>query len=122
MSLLKRIESGQGLEAGSQENGDGQSEGGSDTSRLSSLQTRRTNAPSTTPQAGSYFDLKTRVQNKLLAELDPSIDISRTEEVKRTIQELFEQILSEENIVLPRLERARLFEQISAEILCRGPL
>ncbi|MDK1028250.1 MAG: CpaF family protein [Anaerolineae bacterium] len=122
MSLLKRIESGQGLEAGSQENGDGQSEGGSDTSRLSSLQTRRTNAPSTTPQAGSYFDLKTRVQNKLLAELDPSIDISRTEEVKRTIQELFEQILSEENIVLSRPERARLFEQISAEILGLGPL
>jgi pilus assembly protein CpaF len=62
------------------------------------------------------------VQNKLLAELDPSMDITRTEEVKRTIQELFEQILSEENIVLSRPERARLFEQIAAEILGLGPL
>jgi pilus assembly protein CpaF len=35
---------------------------------------------------------------------------------------LFEQILSEENIVLSRPERARLFEQISAEILGLGPL
>jgi len=33
----------------------------------------------------------------------------------KTIQSLFEQILSEENIVLSRPERARLFEQISAE-------
>lgn len=122
MSLLKRIEQGQGSDAGSSSPGSGQSGGGSDNSRLSSLQTKRTNAPITSPQAGSYFDLKTRVQNKLLAELDPSMDITRTDEVKRTIQELFEQILSEENIVLSRPERARLFEQIAAEILGLGPL
>lgn len=122
MSLLKRIEQGQGTEAGSKSPGPGQTGGNSDNSRLSSLQTRRTNAPITSPQAGSYFDLKTRVQNKLLAELDPSMDITRTDEVKRTIQELFEQILSEENIVLSRPERARLFEQIAAEILGLGPL
>jgi pilus assembly protein CpaF len=35
---------------------------------------------------------------------------------------LFEQILTEENIVLSRPERARLFEQIAAEILGFGPL
>ncbi len=122
MSLLKRIEQGQGSEPGPKLPGPGQPGGSSDSSRLSSLQTRRTNAPITSPQAGSYFDLKTRVQNKLLAELDPSMDITRTEEVKRTIQELFEQILSEENIVLSRPERARLFEQIAAEILGLGPL
>jgi len=89
---------------------------------LSQLQTKRTNAPATSPQAGTYFDLKTRVQNKLLAELDPSMDITNTEEVKRTILDLFEQILTEENIVLSRPERARLFEQIAAEILGLGPL
>lgn len=122
MSLLKRIEQGQGSDAGSGSQGAGQSGSGSDNSRLSSLQTKRTNAPITSPQAGSYFDLKTRVQNKLLAELDPSMDITRTDEVKRTIQELFEQILSEENLVLSRPERARLFEQIAAEILGLGPL
>jgi len=122
MSLLKRIEQGQGSDSGSKSQDAGQSGKGSENSRLSSLQTRRTNAPITSPQAGSYFDLKTRVQNKLLSELDPSMDITRTEEVKRTIQELFEQILSEENIVLSRPERARLFEQIAAEILGLGPL
>ena len=121
MSLLKRIEQGQGSDSGSKSQGESKP-GSSEGSRLSSLQTKRTNAPITSPQAGSYFDLKTRVQNKLLAELDPSMDITRTEEVKRTIQELFEQILAEENIVLSRPERARLFEQIAAEILGLGPL
>ncbi|MBN2118360.1 MAG: CpaF family protein [Anaerolineales bacterium] len=118
MSLLKRIEQGQGG-TGSGQSSDNQ---GAESSRLSSLQARRVNAPITSPQAGSYFDLKTRVQNKLLSELDPSMDITRTEEVRRTIQDLFEQILAEENIVLSRPERARLFEQIAAEILGLGPL
>jgi pilus assembly protein CpaF len=118
MSLLKRIEQGQG--GGS--SGQSSENQGGENSRLSSLQARRVNAPAASPQAGSYFDLKTRVQNKLLSELDPSMDITRTDEVRRTIQELFEQILAEENIVLSRPERARLFEQISAEILGLGPL
>lgn len=135
MSLLRRIEQGtttndQKKSGGSnqqpeQNAGGGQSGsggGGNDSSRLSSLQARRVSAPITSPQAGSYFDLKTRVQNKLLAEIDPSMDVTRTDEVKRTIQGLFEQILTEENIVLSRPERARLFEQISAEILGFGPL
>src|SRR5258706_5050744 len=133
MSLLKRIEQGQGggqqsggstpppQPSGAGQSGAGQS-GGGDSSRLASLQARRVSAPITSPQAGTYFDLKTRVQNKLLAEIDPSMDISKTDEVKRTIQDLFEQILTEENIVLSRPERARLFEQIAAEILGLGPL
>lgn len=135
MSLLRRIEQGQG--GGQQQDGgtpssppkqtggagqSGSGDGGGDSSRLSSLQARRVSAPITSPQAGSYFDLKTRVQNKLLAEIDPSMDVSRTDDVRRTIQGLFEQILSEENIVLSRPERARLFEQIAAEILGLGPL
>jgi pilus assembly protein CpaF len=135
MSLLRRIEQGTTTndqkKSGSsnpqpEQNGaggqSGSGGGGGDSSRLSSLQARRVSAPITSPQAGSYFDLKTRVQNKLLAEIDPSMDVTRTDEVKRTIQGLFEQILTEENIVLSRPERARLFEQISAEILGFGPL
>ncbi len=121
MSLLKRIEQGQG-KAPDQPAGTPQQPSSGDASRLSSLQARRVTAPSAAPQAGTYFDLKTRVQNRLLAELDPSMDITKTEDVRKAIQGLFEQILSEENIVLSRPERARLFEQISAEILGLGPL
>jgi pilus assembly protein CpaF len=120
MSLLKRIEQGQGKP--SEQSPGAPQAPAADQSRLSSLQARRVSAPSATPQAGTYFDLKTRVQNRLLAELDPSMDITKTEDVRKTIQGLFEQILSEENIVLSRPERARLFEQITAEILGLGPL
>lgn len=119
MSLLKRIEQGQNSSSGNKNLGTGQPE---EQSRLASLQARRANAPNTKPQSGTYYDLKTRVQNKLLAEMDPSMDVSQTDEVRRSIQELFEQILTEENIVLSRPERHRLFEQITAEILGLGPL
>ncbi len=119
MSLLKRIEQSQSKTGQTGPIGQNQSGGGSG---LSSLQARRVSAPASSPQAGTYFDLKTRVQNKLLSELDPSMDISKTDDVRRTILDLFEQILTEENIVLSRPERQRLFEQITAEILGLGPL
>jgi len=76
-------------------------------------------------QAGAakdgYSDLKSRVQQKLLSELDPSSD-TRSQEVRNTIYELFTTILNEENIVLSRNEKERLFEQIIAEILGLGPI
>jgi pilus assembly protein CpaF len=50
------------------------------------------------------------------------MDISKVNEVRSTIQDLFEQVLAEENIILSRPERHRLFEQIAAEILGFGPL
>ncbi len=69
----------------------------------------------------TYLDLKNRVQNKLLAELDTSVD-PHSPEVRTTIEELFTTILAEESIVLGRAERQRLFEAIVAEILGFGPL
>ncbi|GIK58796.1 MAG: type II secretion system protein E [Chloroflexota bacterium] len=68
------------------------------------------------------MDLKNRVQQKLIAELDPSMDITQTSEVRVTIQEMFESMLAEESIVLTRNEKQRLFEAIVAEILGFGPL
>ena len=117
MSLLKRIEQGQGKTppAG------GDPSGGEGASRLA-MQARRVAPPGVASQRDTYLDLKTRVQNRLLSELDPSTDISKISEVRTTIQELFEQVLGEENIVLSRPERHRLFEQIAAEILGFGPL
>ncbi len=117
MSLLKRIEQGQG----GQSQG-GQTAGGGGQPSLMQMQARRVVPPGAGGQKDTYTDLKTRVQNRLLAELDPSMDVTRVNEVRSTIQELFEQVLAEENIVLSRPERQRLFEQISAEILGFGPL
>jgi pilus assembly protein CpaF len=74
------------------------------------------------PARDQYADLKTRVQDKLLAELDPKMDVRQTEEVRRTIEELYDNILAQEALILSRTERQRLFEQIVAEILGFGPL
>lgn len=116
MSLLKRIEQGQAQSSAIQQD----EVDGSGAQRLSERVRRE--APTGLSDRSKYHDLKTLVQNKLLAELDPSMDVSQTAEVRRTIEELFENILAEERIVLSRPERRRLFEQIVAEILGLGPI
>jgi pilus assembly protein CpaF len=116
VSLLKRIEKGQ---TGSLEGPEDGVPAG--TSRLVGRAAQRQGTPGA-KQREAYYDLKNRVQNKLLAELDPSLDVSQTADVRRTIEELYESILAEEKIVLTRPEKRRLFEQIVHEILGLGPL
>ncbi|MBP8974183.1 MAG: CpaF family protein [Anaerolineae bacterium] len=116
MSLLRRIERG------------GQGADDPDESKLEQVR-RRTQVPAASSavaaarrsEGGGYQDLKVRVQNKLLAELDTSVD-PRSPEVRTTIEELFTIILNEESLVLGRAERQQLFEAIVAEILGFGPL
>jgi pilus assembly protein CpaF len=75
------------------------------------------------PQERNAFDeIKKRVQERLLSELDPRLDLSRTAEVRQQVQEVFNTILEQEKIVLSRAERLRLFESIAAEILGYGPI
>jgi pilus assembly protein CpaF len=73
------------------------------------------------PAVGSHADIKSRVQTKLLSELDPSMNAS-SPEFRATVEELFSTILAEENIVMSRAERNALFDAIIAEILGFGPL
>ena len=113
MSLLRRLEQGQ---KPAPANGDAEAR-----AKLAAAQVRRVVSPAVA-STGTYYDLKSRVQNRLLSELDPNVDINKVENVRNTIQDLFDQILAEENIVLSRPERVRLFEQIVAEILGFGPL
>ncbi len=121
MSLLKRIEQGQTETTRTpvEQKPFTPTPGG--TSRLSGLTARRAAPPGAAPSSRIH-DIKNEVQNRLLAELDPSMDVTQTAEVRRQIEELFESILVEMNIVLSRPERRRLFEQIVAEILGLGPI
>ena len=122
MSLLKRIEQGQASQAQAPAGGGAAGTGAGGSSRLAPPIERKRPPQATGGARDTYYDLKARVQNKLLSELDPSMDVSQTADVRRTIEELFENILTEEKIVLSRPERRRLFEQIVAEILGLGPL
>src|SRR5687767_10147053 len=107
MSLLKRIEQGQ---SNSNNNNASQPSGPSQpsdqASKLAELRMRRAAPPVPGAASGSsgVVDLKSRVQNKLLGQLDPSMDVSRTADVRRTIEDLYETILAEEGIVLSRAE------------------
>jgi pilus assembly protein CpaF len=81
---------------------------------------RRRQAPATPHD--SYSELKTKLQQKIVAELDPKIDLSKQDQVRRTIEEMFNTFLTQEEVVLARAERARLFEEILSEVLGLGPL
>ena len=107
MSLLRRIERNQ---ESSQE---------AAPSKLEELRVKRRPAR---PTRDAYSELKSQVQKKVIAELDPGMDLSRTAEVRGAIQEIFDAVLAEENIILSRAERMTLFEQVAAEILGLGPL
>jgi len=137
VSLLSRIQRGQQQQGGGgqqqpQQQGGGNApqpntpppqQGGGESSRLEQIRNRRVMPTAGQGVSGGqgYSELRSRVQQKLLAELDPSID-TRSPEVRAQIEETFNQILNEENVMLARTERQKLFEQIVAEILGLGPL
>ena len=73
-------------------------------------------------KSDSFNELKGRIQNRLIAELDPRMDLGNADEVRRTVEETFSSVLEAEGISLTRVERLRLFEAISAEILGYGPI
>ena len=118
MSLLKRLQQGEGSATPPAEG----VPGGQKIESVASVSSRGYVPPFPTTSQNTYLDLKIRVQNKLLANLDPTLDVTKTDEVRKKIQDLFEQILAEERIVLSKPEKSRLFDQIAAEILGYGPM
>ena len=74
------------------------------------------------PARESFREAKYRVQNRLINELDPKLDLSNQVEVRRQIEELFGKIADEEGLALTRAERVRMLEQITDEILGLGPM
>ncbi|ACZ41935.1 type II secretion system protein E [Thermobaculum terrenum ATCC BAA-798] len=75
-------------------------------------------------QRVNWHQIKSLVQRRLLEEVDlgGNIDAENITTIRRTLEGMFNEILAEENIQLPRPDRVRLFEAISAEILAFGPL
>jgi len=89
---------------------------------LSSAQRKRGGLGGSRSSKEGYSDLMRRIQSRLLQELDPSISAAEPAEIRQSIRELLDQVLQQEGIVLSRVERQRLFDQIAAEILGFGPL
>ncbi len=115
MSLLKRIEKlGQTPVAGSP------GAPPPPTSSANSDEMRRRQTPA--PPRDAYSELRARLQQRIVAELDPKLDLTKPDQVRRTIEDLFNSFLNQEEAVLARAERLRLFEDILSEILGYGPL
>ena len=130
MSLLKRIERARPAAEGEGTNvpavpavaGSGSEAGSADSARAG-----RRHPPPGRPFLGalpareSFREAKFRVQNRLINELDPKLDLTNQVEVRRQIEELFGKIADEEGLALTRAERVRMLEQITDEILGLGP-
>jgi pilus assembly protein CpaF len=114
MSLLKRI--GGSTTALSESGSANNRSGGAhhEPSKLSGQPRER--------EDSNFVDIRSRVQNKLIGELDPKLDLSNAAKVRQQVEDIFNTILDSENIVLTRTERARMFESIAADILGFGPL
>jgi len=112
MSLLKRIEKTQEPDTQKPDNE-------IRTTKLDELRLKRRPAR---PARDTFSELKNRVQKKVIAELDPRMDLSLTGEVRAVIEQMFSTVLAEENAILSRTERNVLLEQIVAEIMGLGPL
>ena len=127
MSLLKRIESarpaGPGDEklpvpSGQPTGRDVQPEGGTGGPPAPA-------APRLTsqlPARESFRDVKFRIQNRVIQDLDPKLDLTNQVEVRRQIEEIFSRVIDEEGLALTRAERVRMLEQITDEIIGLGPL
>ena len=113
MSLLKRIGGGVPTPA---EPALSRSPVRPETTRLPSVGVPGTGTDET------FRELRSRVQDRLINELNPQIDLSNPAKVRKQVEEIFNAILDSESIVLSRSERQRLFESIAADIIGLGPI
>ena len=114
MSLLKRIEGSRPAgtpEAPSAPSGDGRPP--QDNGPLSQ---------SVAPSRDGNRDLRVQLQTKIINNLDPRLDLSDVKAVRSSIEEMFNRYVDEEGVVITRVERQRMLDQIVDEILGFGPI
>ncbi len=74
------------------------------------------------PARDGMRDVRTALQTKIINNLDPRIDLSDAKAVRASIEEMFNRFLDEEQVVITRVERQRMLDQILDEILGFGPI
>src|SRR5260221_3359486 len=70
----------------------------------------------------SFRDVKFRIQNRVISDLDPKLDLSNQADVRREIEDIFSRVIDEEGLAFTRAERVRMLEQITDEIIGLGTL
>jgi pilus assembly protein CpaF len=74
------------------------------------------------PLKDAMRDLRANLQNKIINNLDPRLDVKDERAVKSAIEEMFNKFLEEDSVTITRVERQRLLEQIYNEVLGFGPI
>src|SRR5438445_5178515 len=77
---------------------------------------------SASPGRDAQRDVRSRLQSRIINNLEPRLDLSDAKAVKSSIEEMFNKFIDEEGIVVTRVERQRMLEQIMDEILGFGPI
>ncbi len=68
------------------------------------------------------YHIRDRIQRKLLNETDGNVDLSHRPQMQQIIETLFNQVLSEENLLYTRADRAALLDWVTSDIMGYGPL
>ncbi|RPI32244.1 MAG: CpaF family protein [Chloroflexota bacterium] len=97
-----------------------------------SITQRNTSAPGTFSGAqvaenqgalpADAYHIRDRVQHKLLREADGDVNISHLPQMRQIIETLFNDVLSEENLLFTRAVRGRMLDWVLSDILGYGPL
>src|SRR5713226_9796895 len=74
------------------------------------------------PARDGMRDIRSALQTRIINNLDPRIDLSDAKAVRANIEQMFNRFLDEEQVVITRVERQRMLDQILDEILGFGPI
>mgnify|MGYP002682221867 CR=1 FL=1 len=82
----------------------------------------RTEAPEQTRDSEALASILDQVQRRLLAEINPTTDMSSREQVLPTLDGIFNEVVRDSKVPLSRAEREEMRNAIIANILGYGPL
>src|SRR5512141_594986 len=74
------------------------------------------------PLRESFRDAKFRIQQRVIGDIDPKLDLADHAGIRREIEDAFGRAVEAESLALTRAERKRLLEEITDEIVGLGPL
>jgi pilus assembly protein CpaF len=124
MSLLRRIEGSRGTATPTAPAPGGGSQDGRPAGDGRPPQTPASGplTQTPTPARDGMRDVRNGIQTKIINNLDPRLDLSDAKAVRTTIEEMFNRFIDEDGLVITRVDRQRMLEQILDEILGFGPI
>jgi pilus assembly protein CpaF len=91
------------------------------TSLSERLLNQRNTSDGFTPAYTESIKAKARIQRQLIAELGQDVDLA-SPQGKQRVEQTLNELVAAEGVSLTRVERARLLEVISADVLSFGPI